>query len=51
MFVNRSTIDLATGLPVGSAFNSPDNLAIDHDGNETFSRSGTLTSPPESVCR
>ncbi len=33
VFVNRSTIDLATGLPVGSAFNSPDNLAIDHDGN------------------
>jgi uncharacterized protein len=33
VFVNRSTIDLATGLPVGSAFANPDNLAIDHDGN------------------
>ena len=33
VFVDRNTIDLATGLPVGSAFNSPDNLAIDHDGN------------------
>ena len=30
---NRNTIDLATGLPVGSALASPDNLAIDHDGN------------------
>jgi secreted PhoX family phosphatase len=33
VFVNRSTIDLATGLPVGSALASPDNLAVDHDGN------------------
>jgi uncharacterized protein len=33
VFVNRDTIDLATGLPVGSALASPDNLAIDHDGN------------------
>ena len=33
VFANRSTIDLATGLPVGSALASPDNLAIDHDGN------------------
>ena len=33
MFANRDTIDLATGLPVGSALASPDNLAIDHDGN------------------
>jgi secreted PhoX family phosphatase len=33
VFVNRSTIDLATGLPVGSALTSPDNLAIDHEGN------------------
>jgi hypothetical protein len=33
VFVNRSTIDLATGLPVGSALTSPDNLAIDHQGN------------------
>ena len=33
VFVNRNTIDLATGLPVGSAFASPDNVAIDHDGN------------------
>jgi hypothetical protein len=33
VFADRSTIDLATGLPVGTALNSPDNLAIDHDGN------------------
>lgn len=33
VFVNRNTIDLATGLPVGSALANPDNLAIDHDGN------------------
>ncbi len=33
VFANRDTIDLATGLPVGSALTSPDNLAIDHDGN------------------
>ena len=33
VFANTSTIDLATGLPVGSALASPDNLAIDHDGN------------------
>ena len=33
VFTNRNTIDLATGLPVGSAFASPDNLAVDHDGN------------------
>jgi secreted PhoX family phosphatase len=32
-FASRATIDLATGLPVGNAFASPDNLAIDHDGN------------------
>ena len=33
VFVNRSTIDLATGAAVGSALNSPDNLGMDHDGN------------------
>jgi len=33
VFANRNTIDLATGQAVGSALNSPDNLAIDHDGN------------------
>ena len=33
LFVNRATIDLATGAAVGSALSSPDNLAIDHDGN------------------
>jgi hypothetical protein len=33
VFANRNTIDLATGLPVGSALASPDNLALDHDGN------------------
>ncbi len=33
VLANRSTLDLATGLPVGAALTSPDNLAIDHDGN------------------
>jgi hypothetical protein len=33
VFADRSTIDLATGLPVGTALASPDNLALDHDGN------------------
>jgi uncharacterized protein len=33
LFANRSTIDLATGLAVGSAFTNPDNIAIDADGN------------------
>jgi secreted PhoX family phosphatase len=33
VFTNRLTIDLATGVAVGSAFASPDNLAVDHDGN------------------
>jgi len=33
VFANRNTINLATGLAVGSALASPDNLAIDHDGN------------------
>ena len=33
VFANRSTIDLATGAAVGSALASPDNLAVDHDGN------------------
>jgi hypothetical protein len=33
VFVNRNTIDLATGLPVGSALANPDNLAVDHEGN------------------
>jgi secreted PhoX family phosphatase len=33
VFVNRNTIDLATGLPVGGALASPDNLGVDHDGN------------------
>jgi hypothetical protein len=33
VFANRETIDLATGLPVGEALASPDNLAIDHEGN------------------
>jgi len=33
VFADRNTIDLATGLPVGSALANPDNLAIDHDGN------------------
>ncbi len=33
VFVDRNTIDLATGFPVGSAFANPDNMAVDHDGN------------------
>ena len=33
VFANQSTIDLATGLPVGAAFRNPDNLALDHEGN------------------
>jgi secreted PhoX family phosphatase len=33
VFAAQSTIDLATGLPVGTALRSPDNLAIDHEGN------------------
>jgi uncharacterized protein len=33
VFASRSTIDLATGLPVNTGLASPDNLAIDHDGN------------------
>jgi secreted PhoX family phosphatase len=33
VFANRSTIDLATGAAVGAALASPDNLAIDHEGN------------------
>jgi secreted PhoX family phosphatase len=33
LFADRNTIDMKTGLPVGSAFNSPDNLAIDAAGN------------------
>jgi secreted PhoX family phosphatase len=33
VFADRSTIDLATGLPVGSALANPDNLAMDQDGN------------------
>lgn len=33
VFADRNTIDLATGQPVGSALASPDNLAVDHDGN------------------
>jgi secreted PhoX family phosphatase len=33
VFVNRNTINLATGMPVGSALTSRDNLAIDHEGN------------------
>lgn len=33
LFVDRNTIDLATGMAVGSALTSPDNLAIDAAGN------------------
>lgn len=33
VFANRNTINLSTGLAVGSALANPDNLAVDHDGN------------------
>ena len=33
LFVSQATIDMATGSEAGSEFNSPDNLAIDADGN------------------
>ncbi len=33
VFANRNTTDLATGLPVGTGLTSPDNLALDHEGN------------------
>jgi len=33
VFANRNTLDLATGVAIGAALASPDNLAIDHDGN------------------
>ena len=33
ILADRSTTDLATGAPVGAGLTSPDNLAIDHDGN------------------
>ena len=32
-YLDRTTINLATGAPVGGAFTIPDNLALDHDGN------------------
>jgi secreted PhoX family phosphatase len=33
VFADRNTVDLATGAAVGSALASPDNLALDHEGN------------------
>jgi uncharacterized protein len=33
VFANQNTIDLATGLAVGSGLLSPDNIAIDAEGN------------------
>ena len=33
VFANRSTTDLASGLPVAEGLTSPDNLALDHEGN------------------
>lgn len=33
VFANRASTDLATGAAVGSGLTSPDNLAIDHQGN------------------
>ncbi len=33
LFADHSTIDLATGVAVGAALRSPDNLAIDAEGN------------------
>lgn len=36
LFADSSTIDLATGLPVGGALRNADNLAIDAEGNMYF---------------
>lgn len=33
VFANRATLDLATGAAVDAGLTSPDNLAIDHEGN------------------
>lgn len=33
LFADNSTVDLATGAPVGTTWSNPDNLAIDADGN------------------
>ncbi len=33
VFADRATTDVVTDAPVGGALTSPDNLAIDHDGN------------------
>lgn len=33
LFADQNTPDMATGLPVGTAFKNPDNLAIDAKGN------------------
>lgn len=33
IFADRNTINAATGLPVGTAFNNTDNLAMDANGN------------------
>ncbi|MEZ5419476.1 MAG: DUF839 domain-containing protein [Vicinamibacterales bacterium] len=33
VFANRDTLDLATGAAVGTGLTSPDNLALDHEGN------------------
>ena len=33
VFANQNTIDLATGVAVGAALLSPDNIAVDADGN------------------
>jgi uncharacterized protein len=33
VFANRATLDLATGAAVGIGLASPDNLALDHEGN------------------
>lgn len=33
LFASRDSVDMATGLPVGTSFTNPDNLAIDAKGN------------------
>ncbi len=33
VYANRATVDLATGAAVDAGLASPDNLALDHDGN------------------
>ena len=53
VFADRATIDLATGAAAGAALSSPDNLAIDHDGNIYIieDRNGGVDGWPSTRCR